>query len=176
MPHHADRNSNTVATLAAERLGVTTATIYKYITGQQYPTLPTLRRVEAKFGWSLVEQIRLIPDEPGDPSYGMVLEEVIREHFPDATGKPTIPLSRGSRRKPGTWTATYVATDMNVGVPSVTRWVSGTRYPEVRTMLRIERMYGWPAVEQITLVPIEGYDDRYGAAFRAVLDRHYAAK
>lgn len=179
---HKSRTDNSIITVAAQRLGASSSAVYKYLAGMQYPTLQTVRKIEREFGWTVTEQIRLMPEENGvyDQGYGLVLMEVLREHFgdiiddPDFPG-PALPPRRERGRRPGHtgWTHAWVATVLNVKVANVTRWLNGQRYPESRTMLRIEKQWGWPAGEQIALLPIEGYNNDYGTAFRAVLDQAY---
>lgn len=177
-----NRQDNSIITATAWRLGVQSISIYRYVTGQQYPMLPIIRRIEEEFDWSVEEQIRLIPDAGNDLGYGMVLAEVMKEHFAESIDDPNFPprqlpapVRRKRRMAPG-WTHALIADHLGVRTPNVTRWLNGTRYPEVRTMLRIERLLRWKASSQIRLVPVDGYDTRYADAFREKLDRKFPAK
>jgi transcriptional regulator with XRE-family HTH domain len=173
---------NSILTAASQRLGVHTMTVYKYITGQQYPGLSTVRRIEEEFHWSIPEQVRLIPAVPDgtDLSYGLVLAEVLRENFPDI--EPGFADTGGrvkeARHRPsrGGWTHALVAKRLGCRVANVSRWLAGVRYPELRTVLRIARAFDWPATEQIVLIPEDGHTDDWATAFRAVLDREYPLK
>jgi len=173
--------TNSLLTAAAVRLGVTGTTVLSYLTGERYPNLVTVRKVEEEFGWPVDAQIRLIPEAGSkDLSYGTVLGEVLKENFPGVepdfsykyvrTGQP--------RRRPsvGGWTHALVGKYLAVQHTSVSRWLSGIRYPELRTMLRIDRMLHWPVTEQVVLVPEEGFNDAWATAFRAVLDREFPLK
>ncbi|MGZ4659840.1 MAG: helix-turn-helix domain-containing protein [Arthrobacter sp.] len=172
---------NSLITATALRLGVTANAVYKYVIGVQYPAVQTIRKISEELHWSIEEQVRLIPDHGTyNLTYGMVLAEVMRENFPDIepgfsgtyepSGQPKYRPSAGG------WTHGMVASRMDVRVANVTRWLNGDRYPEARTMLRIERIFGWPAAEQIQLILEQGYDDAYGTAFKAVLDRAFPLK
>lgn len=178
------RTDNSIITVTAQQLGTSSITVYKYITGLQYPSLATVRKIEEEFGWTIPEQIRLIPDAGTyNQGYGMVLMEVMKEHFADTINDPDFPPKEAPKalrtpgRRPGHtgWTHSWIATVLGIRVSNVTRWLAGVRYPESRTMLRIEKQWGWPAAEQIALLPLEGYDDAYATAFRAVLDEAYPA-
>jgi hypothetical protein len=177
-----NRQDNSIITATAWQLGVQSITIFRYVTGQQYPMLPAIRKIEEEFGWSVEEQIRLIPDAGNDLGYGMVLAEVMKEHFADSIDDPNfpprslpIPVRRKRLMTPG-WTHAFVADHLGIRTPTFTRYLNGTRYPEVRAMLRIERLLRWKASSQIRLVPAEGYDMRYAIAFREKLDKKYPVK
>jgi transcriptional regulator with XRE-family HTH domain len=173
---------NSILTAAAQRLGVHSATVYRYITGLQYPGLPMVRKIEEEFHWSIPEQVRLIPAvvDGTDLGYGLVLAEVLRENFPDVepgfagTGRTV----KEARYRPslGGWTHSLVAKRLGCRVNNVTRWVTGVRYPELRTILRIARVFDWPADEQIMLIQEDGYTDDWATAFRAVLDTRFPLK
>jgi hypothetical protein len=53
---------------------------------------------------------------------------------------------------------------------SVSNWIDGEQYPGVKNMKKIEAIFGWPAREQIDLIPLEGKDLRYGMVFRKILN------
>lgn len=173
--------TNSLLTAAAARLGISGSIMHTYVTGQRYPSLTTVRKIEEQFGWPVDAQVRLIPERGTvDLGYGTVLGEVLREHFPDLEPgfagtyqRSTEPRHRPSR---GGWTHAMVAKRLSAQPPSVTKWLLGIRYPDTRMLLRIERIFGWPAAEQIVLIPEEGFNDEWATAFRAVVDRHYPLK
>ena len=176
-----NRRDTSIITATAMRLGLDSITVLRYVTGQQYPKLPMVRRIEDEFGWSVEEQVRLLPADPSarDLGYGMVLAEVMKEHYADMINDPDfppawlpLPTRRRRRVSPG-WSHGFVATVLGIRNNAVTRYLNGERYPEVRAMLSIEKHLGWPATEQIALVPHEGYDERYADAFRTILDAKY---
>jgi transcriptional regulator with XRE-family HTH domain len=168
MPSDRIKNAN-LASAAAELLGVEPYSIYRYVSGQRYPALPTIRRIEEVFSWSISDQVRLIPDVGNDHGYGLVLGEVLKEYFGDRDlGTP-----RRKQKKSETWNASEVAEDLGASPSSVSRWLLGVRFPEVRTMIRIQEHLGWPVTEQVVLIPAEGRSTAYGDAFREVLERVY---
>lgn len=189
---HSSRSANSILTAASLRLGVTSNAVYKYCAGLQYPTLATVRRIEQEFHWSVSEQIRLMPLVPGeyDQGYGMVLMEVLRENLADTIDDQDFPPKEppaslvspapkqraGKQMREGGWTHSYIGERVGVTPHTVTRWLSATRYPEVRAMLRIEKLTGWKATKQITMVPLQGYDDRYSTALRAALNAKFPTK
>lgn len=173
--------TNSLLTAAAVRLGVTGTTVLSYLTGERYPNLTTVRRIEEEFHWPVDAQVRLIPAAGSkDLSYGTVLGEVLKENFPGVEPDFTKKYVRTGmpRRRPtlGGWTHAMVGKYLAVQHTSVSRWLTGSRYPELRTMLRIDRMLGWPVTEQVVLVPEEGYNDAWATAFKAVLDRNFPLK
>jgi transcriptional regulator with XRE-family HTH domain len=66
---------------AGERLGLSDYSIQRLLSGRQYPTLETMRRIEETIGWPLMDQIALIPraDEPYNHLYAMGLEAALDE-------------------------------------------------------------------------------------------------
>jgi hypothetical protein len=184
---HKSRTDNSIITAAAWRLGIQSVNVYKYVTGMQYPSLPMVRRIEEVLGWTIPEQIRLIPDAGQyNMNYGMVLMEVLKEHYGDIVDDPDFPPAlapkaatprdRTGPRKGGGWTPTYVANHLGVLPANVSRWLSGDRYPEVRTMLKFQQLWGWKASKQVNLIPLQGYNTDYADALREVLDRTYPVK
>lgn len=177
------RAETSILTAASQKLGVPSVTLHRYIAGRQRPMLPMLRRIEEAFGWPLDAQMRLIPDRGSDDQgWSIVLTEVLKEHYADTIDDPDFPpavapstidrVRKKPRASPG-WSHYYVADQLNTKVGNVTRWLNGDRYPDVRAIVRIEEIWGWPATEQIVLIPARGYDPRYGTAFRAWLDAKY---
>lgn len=183
-PRHNPRNS--ILTAAAETLGVTSLTLHRYIAGRQRPRLPMLRKIEETWGWPVDAQIRLLPDtgREGLWNWGMILVEVLKEHyadeiddpdFPPATPPPAHDRSKKNlikRASPG-WSHHFIADNLGTKTANVTRWLNGDRYPDVRQIRRIEEIWGWPATKQIVLISPKGYDNRYGDALRAWLDKCY---
>jgi transcriptional regulator with XRE-family HTH domain len=66
---------------ASERMGLSDNSIQRLLTGRQYPTLETMRRIEETLGWPLMDQIALIPraDQPYNHLYAMGLEKALDE-------------------------------------------------------------------------------------------------
>jgi transcriptional regulator with XRE-family HTH domain len=65
----------------AAQLGTTKASIGRYLTGERYPTLKVMRKIEREFGWKVINQIDLMPDEGHDQLYGMALLQILNENF-----------------------------------------------------------------------------------------------
>lgn len=74
------------------------------------------------------------------------------------------------RTKDGEWTVSQLAVLLGTTSRAIYRYLSGERYPEVRMMKRFEALFGWPAVEQVQLVPVAGYDLRYSMVLRQVMN------
>lgn len=74
----------------------------------------------------------------------------------------------GRRQAPG-WTNNQLAMILATRAHTVARWRTGERYPDVRALLRIELLLGWPAAEQIVLIPPVGNDLRYAMVLNEVL-------
>lgn len=170
---------NSLVTAGAQRLGINGETMSRYITGRQFPTLPTVRKIEELFGWPIDAQVRLIAGR--DLGYGTVLGEVLRENFPDIEpdfSYTAFVRTKEPRYRPtqGGWSHAMVGKRLGCQAVSVTRWLNAKRYPELRTMLRIQRIFDWPVTDQVVLVPEEGYNDRWSTAFKAVLDERFPLK
>jgi len=76
------------------------------------------------------------------------------------------PRNKGGRPRASTWTQSMLAMLVGTRQEHLGRWLSGQRYPELRAMQRIEQIFEWPVVEQVQLIPHEGYDSRYGMVLR----------
>ena len=77
----------------------------------------------------------------------------------------------GQLRTPdGEWTVSQLSVILGTTARAMYRYLSGERYPEVRMMKRFEALFGWPAMEQVQLVPVAGYDLRYSMVLRQVMD------
>jgi hypothetical protein len=72
------------------------------------------------------------------------------------------PRNKGGRPKSETWTLSMLAMLVGVRSPQMGRWLSGQRYPDLKALQRIEKIFEWPVREQVDLIPHEGYDTRYG--------------
>jgi transcriptional regulator with XRE-family HTH domain len=64
------------------------------------------------------------------------------------------------------WTALTVAGDLGISAVQVHRILNGIRYPSLRIMRVVARVYKWPLMEQIALIPDEGCNEEYGLEFR----------
>jgi len=76
----------------------------------------------------------------------------------------------GQMRQGGEWTASMIATLLGTNKRSFMHYLTAERYPEVRIMKRIELLFGWPASEQVALVPLAGYDMRYAMVLKQVME------
>lgn len=97
----------------ASLLGLTGQAYGRYLNAQSYPTLQTIQKFEAVFGWPASEQVQLIPPywtwpnqstgngrkrgEPADLRYSMMLRKIVRE-WCDAN--PRVGLSVDIRQHP----------------------------------------------------------------------------
>lgn len=72
------------------------------------------------------------------------------------------------RRATG-WSDYQLSRIVGVSRPTVTRWRNATLYPDIRTIKKIEVVFGWPAAQQIDLIPMTGYDMRWSMVFNEVL-------
>lgn len=85
-------------------------------------------------------------------------------------GKP------GARPGPGPhksfdWSYAQLAAIMGSSSASLSRYLTGTQYPQnLRTLQNIERTFGWLVVEQVQLIPHSGHDMRYAMVLRQVLN------
>ena len=75
---------------------------------------------------------------------------------------------RDGRRATG-WSDYQLSMVLGVSRPTMSRWRGGLLYPDIRTIKKIEKVFGWKAAEQIELIPIAGYDSRWSIVFNAVL-------
>jgi hypothetical protein len=87
-------------------------------------------------------------------------------------GRKGTPIPVEKRKMTRQWDMTNVAYVLNCGKTTVFRYLNGSRYPELRMMRKIEHVFGWPASEQVKLIPLAGYDAVYGLVFRQVLDEN----
>jgi hypothetical protein len=77
----------------------------------------------------------------------------------------------GKLRTPdGEWTTSQISVILGCTGRAMWRYLSGERYPEVRMMKRFEALFGWPARDQIELIPVAGYDLRYSMVLREVIE------
>ncbi len=77
----------------------------------------------------------------------------------------------GQPRTPdGAWTVSQVAVVLGATAKSLSRWLHGERYPEVRMMKRIEELFDWDCAEQVKLIPMRGYDLRYSMVLQQAMD------
>ena len=147
-------------------------TVNRYLTGMRYPSLPMVRKIEEEFGWTISEQVRLMAREGKDHGYGIVLGEVLREHFGDEAGDISFEhTTYRPRAKTGAWTQIEVAEELGINKNNLNRWLGGHRYPDVKVMVMFQEVLDWPVAEQASLIPPSGYNTDYGDALREVLDR-----
>jgi len=84
-------------------LGVAPNTVWRWLSGEHYPTVQMMRRIQTKFHWSAADQFELIPDEGHDVRYGMMFRKILNELTEDL---PEVPdsarrlRSRTGQREP----------------------------------------------------------------------------
>lgn len=76
---------------------------------------------------------------------------------------------KDGRRAVG-WSNYQLSMLVGVARPTVSRWKNGLAYPDIRTIKKIEKVFGWPAPEQIELIPMVGYDLAWSMVFNQVLN------
>lgn len=81
-----------------------------------------------------------------------------------AGGRQVSPRATGTH-----WSLSMMARLLGVNHNSLSSWVSGEQYPGTKNLKKLEAVLGWPASEQIDLIPLEGRDMRYSMKFRQVL-------
>jgi hypothetical protein len=87
-------------------------------------------------------------------------------------GRKGTPIPVDKRRMTRHWDMTNVAYVLNCGKETVFRYLNGSRYPELRMMRKIEKIFHWSVAEQVALIPYQGYDAVYGLVLRNVLDEN----
>jgi transcriptional regulator with XRE-family HTH domain len=85
-----------------------------------------------------------------------------------STHAPGLGTGKGRRAAPG-WTNYQLSVILSLRPSTVSRWRSGTQYPDIGGLKKIEAVFGWPAREQIDLIPMSGYDLRWSLVFNEVL-------
>lgn len=99
---------------------------------------------------------------------GNLEDEIPSSHSPG--------LGKGKGRKAAEgWTEYQLSRIIGVTSPTFVRWRSGQRYPEIRMLKKIEKIFGWPAREQIDLIPATGYDLSWSMKFNQILNEWKAA-
>ena len=83
-------------------------------------------------------------------------------------GRKGVPIPVDERKLPPSWTMKSAAYVLNCTVVTLFRYLNGTRYPKVAMMRRIEVIFGWPAADQLQLIPLHGTDLTYGMVLREV--------
>jgi transcriptional regulator with XRE-family HTH domain len=96
------------------------------------------------------------------------MDEIREEDLP-STHAPGLGPRQGRRAAEG-WTDYQIAIILGVQAPTFGRWRSGLRYPDVRMLKKMEAVFGWPAAEQIDLIPLSGYDLRWSMKFTPILN------
>lgn len=69
-------------------------------------------------------------------------------------------------RTPKPWTYETVSAKIGVSRSMVARYFLGEKYPSLGVLRTVERVYGWPLIEQIDCIPNQGHDMRYSEQFR----------
>jgi transcriptional regulator with XRE-family HTH domain len=69
-------------------LGVAPNTVWRWLSGEHYPTTQMMRRIQEKFHWSAADQFEHIPSEGHDIRYGMVFRSVLDELTEDLPPVP----------------------------------------------------------------------------------------
>jgi transcriptional regulator with XRE-family HTH domain len=85
-----------------------------------------------------------------------------------STDAPYLGWGKGRVAAQG-WSNYQLARILSVRAPTVGRWRNGLLYPSVSSMKKIEAIFGWPAAEQIDLIPLTGNDIRWSMVFNEVL-------
>jgi transcriptional regulator with XRE-family HTH domain len=157
---------------AAEYLGLSTQSVSRYLGGTQQPTLESVRLCAEKLNWSILDQISLLPPlgkgKAGIMIYGMKFEQMLCDHF----GGVRIDAPRARTRGSGLMIKS--AQLLGTNTTAVQAYVQGRRYPTVSMMHRIANRLGWPAAEQIQLIPEDDRNPEYGEYLTMVLEEHFA--
>jgi transcriptional regulator with XRE-family HTH domain len=69
-------------------LGVAPNTVWRWLSGEHYPTTQMMRRIQEKFHWSAADQFEHIPSEGHDIRYGKVFRSVLDELTEDLPPVP----------------------------------------------------------------------------------------
>lgn len=76
---------------------------------------------------------------------------------------------RAKALDPG-WSNTQLAMILNIRPQTMGRWRNGLKYPDLGGLKKIEQIFGWPASEQIDLIPMGDPDLRWSMLFNKVLN------
>lgn len=68
------------------------------------------------------------------------------------------------------WSNYQLALIVGVARPTMSRWRNAVLYPDIRSLKKIEKIFGWPASEQIDLIPLSGFDMRWSLVFNQVVN------
>lgn len=85
-----------------------------------------------------------------------------------STRAPGLGLGRGRRAAQG-WSNYQLSRILCIRPTMMGRWRAGEAYPDVRALKKIEAVFGWPAAEQIDLIPMGDLDPRWAMVFNEVL-------
>lgn len=80
-------------------LGVAPNTVWRWLSGEHYPTVQMLRRIQDKFGWPAADQFEHIPSAGHDVRYGMMFRKVLNELTEDLPEPPQSAKRVRSRTK-----------------------------------------------------------------------------
>lgn len=68
------------------------------------------------------------------------------------------------------WSNYQLSRILGVARPTMSRWRNAVLYPDVRGLKKIEKIFGWPAADQIDLIPLSGYDMRWSLVFNQIIN------
>lgn len=85
-----------------------------------------------------------------------------------STHAPYLGYRQGRQTAPG-WTNWQLCRIFSVRAQTIGRWRNGLQYPDVSGLKKIEIVMGWPASEQIDLIPLGEVDLRWSMVFNEVL-------
>lgn len=68
------------------------------------------------------------------------------------------------------WTNYSLSRILNIRPSDLSRMRNGQQNPNISHLKKLEAVLGWPASEQIDLLPLEGLDPRWSMAFSVILN------
>lgn len=75
-----------------------------------------------------------------------------------------------NKTPPGAWNQDMIAKLLGTTDQTIGRYLSGSLYPNVRMIKKLEHLLHWPAQEQVDLIPVAGSDLRYGMVLHQELE------
>lgn len=67
------------------------------------------------------------------------------------------------------WSNVSLGVILSIRPQTMGRWRNGLQYPDVDGLKKIEAIFGWPAREQIDLIPLGEPDMRWSLVFNRIL-------